>query len=191
MLIELGNTGSVYWYKFNVLCHVYLKHIPWAIKKKNSLTIAEKGKSKFCNWHNQIILPDLKESNFRYVHCREIYRRMWFTFLYSLFSHFFAAEFEKLWLFCKFSCYNSVFLNFTPNTLKKEPFYLSSVLSTGFILVSEHPVLLDYLTAEEFKEVRVLWYIRRGRVSSEDTELYFPHKWWLSPLRLLQENDVY
>lgn len=91
------------------------------LKNKISLTIAEKGKSKFCNWRNQILLPDLKESNFCYVHCREIYRRMWFTFLYSLFSHF-AAEFEKFWLFCKFSCYNSIFLNFTPNTLKKEPF---------------------------------------------------------------------
>ena len=29
------------------------------------------------------------------------------------------------------------------------------------------------------------------RVSSEDTELYFPHKQRLGPLRLPQENDVY
>ena len=95
--------------------------------KKKSLTIAEKGKSQLCDWHNQILLPDLKESNFRYVHCREICRRMWFTFLYSLFSHF-AAEFEKFWLFCRFSCYNSIFLNFTTNTLKRTFLFIPSTI---------------------------------------------------------------
>lgn len=126
MLIgELENTSSVYWYKFSLLWHVYLKHIPWAIFLK-CLTIAEKEKSQLCDWHNQILLPDLKESNFRYVHCREICR-MWFTFLYSLLSHF-AAEFEKFWLFCKFSCYNSIFLNFTPNTLKITFLFIPSIV---------------------------------------------------------------